>query len=39
MIMQAARIIRPKESLEIQQLDLLKPKDSQILIKVFFQKI
>jgi propanol-preferring alcohol dehydrogenase len=32
--MKAARIIKPKESLEIQQLDLPKPRGSQVLVKV-----
>jgi propanol-preferring alcohol dehydrogenase len=33
-IMKAARIIRPKESLEVQQLDVPKPRGSQVLVKV-----
>src|SRR5919206_3686854 len=33
-IMKAARIIRPKETLEVQQLDVPKPRGSQVLVKV-----
>src|SRR5438105_15752001 len=32
--MKAARIVKPKESLEVQQLETPKPKGSQVLIKV-----
>ena len=32
--MEAARIIQPKESLQIQQLETPKPKGSQVLVKV-----
>ena len=32
--MKAARIIKPEESLEIQQINLPKPRGSQVLVKV-----
>jgi propanol-preferring alcohol dehydrogenase len=32
--MKAARIVKPREQLEIQDLDILKPKGSQVLMKV-----
>ncbi|HZI70767.1 MAG TPA: alcohol dehydrogenase catalytic domain-containing protein, partial [Nitrososphaeraceae archaeon] len=32
--MKAARIVKPNESLEVQQLETPKPKGSQILVKV-----
>ena len=32
--MKAARIVKPKESLEVQQLETPKPKGSQVLVKV-----
>ncbi len=32
--MQSARIVKPKESLEVQQLETPKPKGSQVLVKV-----
>ncbi len=32
--MEAARIVKPKESLEVQQLETPKPKGSQVLVKV-----
>lgn len=34
MVMKAARIIRP---LEIQQLDLPKPRGSQVLVNLYFE--
>ncbi|HKG88410.1 MAG TPA: alcohol dehydrogenase catalytic domain-containing protein, partial [Nitrososphaeraceae archaeon] len=33
-MMKAARIIKPKESLEIRELEVPKPRGSQVLIKV-----
>jgi len=32
--MKTARIVKPKESLQVQELETPKPKGSQILIKV-----
>jgi len=32
--MKAARIVKPKESLQVQELDIPKPKGSQVLVKV-----
>ncbi len=32
--MKAARIVKPKESLEVQQLETPKPRGSQVLVKV-----
>ena len=32
--MKSARIVKPKESLEVQELETPKPKGSQVLIKV-----
>jgi hypothetical protein len=32
--MKAARIVKPKESLEVQQLETPKPNGSQVLVKV-----
>jgi propanol-preferring alcohol dehydrogenase len=34
MMMKAARIVKPKQSLEIQEIDTPKPKGSQVLVKV-----
>jgi D-arabinose 1-dehydrogenase-like Zn-dependent alcohol dehydrogenase len=33
-IMKAARIIKPKEALQVQDLETPKPKSSQVLVKV-----
>jgi len=32
--MKAARIVKPKESLQVQELDIPKPKGSQVLVTV-----
>ncbi len=34
MVMKSARIVKPKESLEIQQLEIPKPMGIQVLVKV-----
>jgi alcohol dehydrogenase, propanol-preferring len=38
-IMKAARIIKPREALQVQDLETPKPKSSQVLVKVLSSSI